>query len=135
MIVIIFHKVIIFQGSILKKIAYLTESINRLKICSLPPRGKCLVWASFRRRWFSKVFKFIKIYYNSGFRNRMILKLCTIIDIDNSSCFIKKKFTHLVFYRRDLTKCVFYRRVCNSVSRNGMMLKLCTMIGHHTYID
>ena len=79
-------------------------------------------------RWFSKVFKFIKIYYNSSSTNRIMLKICTIIDIDNSFCLITRE----IFYRPDVPKCIFYRLVCNSGSRNGMMWKLCTMIDHHT---
>ena len=58
----------------------------------------------------------------------IMLKLYTMIDIDNSFCLKMKIFVYCVFYRPELQKCVFYRPVSNSCSKNRMLMKLCTII-------
>ena len=57
---------------------------------------------------------------NSGSTNRIMLKLRTMIDIDNSVCLKMKIFVYCVFYRPELQKCVFYRPVKNSGSTSWL---------------
>ena len=54
----------------------------------------------------------------SQMKNDINFKFGTMLDINDSFCFIAKKFTDCVFYGPDLTKYLFYEPVCKIHARH-----------------